>query len=67
MKEREKRSMRSTGTRDAVETAIDLSKRNQRSTWEALTAKNRGRISQWSVDEKPVSPPESSDQLSDEC
>jgi hypothetical protein len=37
----------STGTRDAVETAIDLSKEDKSTTWEASASKVLRRITQW--------------------
>lgn len=36
-----------TGTRDAVETAIDLSKDNLSSTWDKATGPGKARISRW--------------------
>jgi len=36
-----------TGTRDAVETAIDLAKQDRSKSWEEQMANNPNRISQW--------------------
>lgn len=39
-----------TGTRDAVETAIDLSKDTGRHTWESLARRVRGRFPTWATE-----------------
>lgn len=44
---------RRTGTRDAVETAIDLSKRDKDSTWEDLAL---ARIPRWDTDAESAFP-----------
>lgn len=41
------RNARETGTRNAVETAIDLSKDRKRSTWEGQFKQVADRISRW--------------------
>ncbi len=46
MKRKSETKLQATDTRDAVETAIDLSKGNQKSTWDGLVAKRPGK--KWS-------------------
>lgn len=41
-----------TGTRDAVETAIDLAKSDPSMTWEEQLARNPDRVTQWDVGSK---------------
>lgn len=42
---------RSSGTRDAVETAIDRAKSDKSSTWEAVNTRTSKRITRWQAHE----------------